>query len=48
LAGVALGQGALREWRGKGSFFEDWGAATRFFAAGAVLLGALLVVKNFV
>ena len=48
LAGVALGQGALREWRGTGSFFEDWGAATRFFAAGAVLLGVLLVIKNFV
>ncbi|MEM0475787.1 MAG: hypothetical protein QW343_03260 [Candidatus Norongarragalinales archaeon] len=47
-SGVALGQGALREWRGTGSFFEEWSGAARFFAAGAVLLGVLLVAKRFV
>jgi len=47
LSGVALGQSALREWRGEGSFFEDWGGGARLFIAGAVLLGVLLVAKRF-
>ncbi len=46
-AGIALGQGALREWRGTGSFFEEWRSGALFFAAGVVLLGVLLVAKKF-
>ncbi len=47
LAGVALGQGALREWRGEGSFFEEWRTAAAFFVTGIVLLGVVLVAKRF-
>jgi hypothetical protein len=46
LSGIALGQGALREWRGTGSFFEEWRGAARLFIAGIALLGLLLVVKR--
>jgi hypothetical protein len=47
-SGIALGQGALREWRGEGSFFEEWRNAALFFIAGAAALGLLLVAKRFV
>lgn len=47
LSAIRLGHGVLRDLRGEGSVFDEFSIAARFFIAGAVVLGVLLVVKRF-
>ncbi len=44
---VLLGKSALDDFGGKGSLFEAWRPAFKYFVVSAVLLGALLVVRGF-
>ncbi len=47
LSAIRLGHGVLRDLRGEGSVFDEFSAAARLFIAGAILLGVLLVAKQF-
>ena len=47
LSAIRLGHGVLRDLRGEGSVFDEFSASARLFIAGVVLLGVLLVVKQF-
>jgi|YelNatPaOPRAMG01_1025707.scaffolds.fasta_scaffold12660_2 Mn2+/Fe2+ NRAMP family transporter len=46
-AAVSLGEGVIKDYTGKGSVYEGWNEAIKFFSIGLAVLILMVLIQNF-